>query len=221
MAERYITNDNVEATDRAAKDVVKVGRAVASGFGDAAKNVSRQYDSNVRDENKSIEKPKPIGTDYAERVATQAKDYGTRASAQGVKGTMPSYKHGTDYVPKTGPAVLHEGERVVTKEDNMKHNDIMSAAHNHLGGEAAKPKKEIDHIRTKKAKSGGYIHEHHHTHPEHHPMESHVSADQEAMVGHMMEHMGEPNPGEASADAGQGGVPNDGAAPAAAPAAAA
>src|SRR4051812_17517004 len=70
--------------------------------GGPVRNVVRQYDSNVREANKDIEKPKPVGTDYAERVATQAKDYGTRASAQGVKGTLPSYKHGTAYVPKTG-----------------------------------------------------------------------------------------------------------------------
>jgi hypothetical protein len=63
--------------------------------GGPVRNVVRQYDSNVREENKDIEKPKAPGTDYAERVATDAKDYGTRASAQGVKNTLPSYKHGT------------------------------------------------------------------------------------------------------------------------------
>jgi hypothetical protein len=32
---------------------------------------------------------------------------------------LPSYKQGTDYVPETGPAILHEGEAVVPKEKNM------------------------------------------------------------------------------------------------------
>ena len=86
-------------------------------------------------------------------------------------------------------------------------------------GEPEKPKKEIKEIRTRKAKSGGYVHEHHHTHPEHHPAEEHVSPDQDAMVEHMMQHMGEPNPGEAEADAGQSGIPEgaEAAAPAVAP----
>ncbi len=32
---------------------------------------------------------------------------------------MPSYKEGTNYVPKTGPAILHKGEAVIPKEQNM------------------------------------------------------------------------------------------------------
>lgn len=60
-----------------------------------------------------------------------------------------------------------------------------------LGGEdGPKPKKEIKEVRTRKGKSGGYIHEHHHTRPEHHPMEEHTSADQDAMMEHMLQHMG-------------------------------
>ena len=35
--------------------------------------------------------------------------------------SMPSYKHGTSYVPKDGPALLHKGEIVVSKESNMEH----------------------------------------------------------------------------------------------------
>ena len=33
----------------------------------------------------------------------------------------PSYKHGTDYVPKTGDAKLHKGEAVLNKEDADKY----------------------------------------------------------------------------------------------------
>lgn len=35
---------------------------------------------------------------------------------------IPGYKVGTDYVPRTGFALLHEGERVVTAQDNAKDN---------------------------------------------------------------------------------------------------
>lgn len=89
------------------------------------------------------------------------------------------------------------------------------AAHQMSGADKpAKPPKEVHEIRTRKAKSGGYIHEHHHTHPEHYKMEEHTSADPDAMIGHMMEHMGTPNPGEAEADQGQSGI-EEAAAPAA------
>lgn len=121
----------------------------------------------------------------------------------------PSYKHGTDYVPDTGPAVLHKGEAVLNRHDadkmrSAKHAVFGSVA-SHLSGEH-EPKKELKEVRTRKAKNGGYIHEHHHTHPETHPMEEHMSPDQDSMVSHMMDHMGEPNPGEAEADAGQSGI---------------
>lgn len=133
---------------------------------------------------------------------------------------MPSYKSGTDRVPATGPAMLHKGEAVLKKEDadklrsakgNMKKDvyDHVAAA---MGGgrEPEKPAKELDHIRTRKVKNskGGhsYIHEHHYTHPEHYKPEEHASNDQDAMVDHMLTHMGEANPGEAEADAGQSGI---------------
>ena len=133
-------------------------------------------------------------------------------------GPMPKYHKGTDYVPKTGPAVLKKGEAVLNPKEaaehrankgtDMKHMDSVASE---LGGKSDKPKKEIKEVRTRKGKSGGYIHEHHHTAPEHHPMEEHTSSDQDGMMAHMMEHMGTPNPGEAEADAGQGGAPAAGA----------
>jgi hypothetical protein len=90
-----------------------------NAVGGPVQNVARQYDSNVREENKDIEKPKPVGTDYAERIATKAKDYGTRAAAQGVKGTMGSYKKGRK-VKKTGAYKLHKNERVLNAKQTKK-----------------------------------------------------------------------------------------------------
>ena len=85
-----------------------------------------------------------------------------------------------------------------------------------MAGASKAPKKEIHEVRTRKGKSGGYIHEHHHTNPEHHPMEEHTSPNQDAMVAHMMANMGSPNPGEADADAGQSGIPTGAPTPGAA-----
>jgi len=122
---------------------------------------------------------------------------------------MPSYKHGTDYVPKTGVAKLHEGEAVLPKHKAEQYRD----AKGELGSDD-KPAKEISHIITRKGKKDGknvHVHTHVHTHPMHHPDETHVTSGNDAMADHMMEHMGEPNPGEAEADAGQSGVEGMGA----------
>ncbi len=129
--------------------------------------------------------------------------------------TAPKYHKGTDFVPKTGPAILKKGEAVLNVKDAEKHREAKGMAEHknydvsdELGGKKEeKPKKEIDHIKTKKAKTGGYVHTHVHTRPEHHPDETHVSATQDDMANHMMQSLGEPNPGEAEADAGQSGVP--------------
>lgn len=86
----------------------------------------------------------------------------------------------------------------------------MDAASHTLGGKHEKPKKEIKEIRTRKAKSGGFVHEHHHTEPSHHGPEEHVSGDQAAMLQHMAQNMGEANPAEgqdAGADPAAGGAP--------------
>jgi hypothetical protein len=133
------------------------------------------------------------------------------ATGPGMVGTgvyaplMGAMKEGTPHVEKTGAYLLHEGEAVIPKEKNM------DAVKDILGGhEAHKPAKELHEIRTRKVKGHGgktsYIHEHHFTHPEHHKPEEHSSANQDEMMSHMMDHMGEPNPGEAEANAGQSGI---------------
>jgi hypothetical protein len=99
----------------------------------------------------------------------------------------------------------------------MRVTDAMRGAHEALGGKEKAPKKEISHIVTRKAHSGGYVHEHHHAHPEHHPMETHVTPDQDAMAEHMMQSLGQPNPGEQEADAGGAAAPPAAGAPMAAP----
>ena len=116
---------------------------------------------------------------------------------------------GTPYVPKTGNYTLEQGEAVVPKEKNMA--DPMALV---PGRSEEKPKKEIHEIRTRKAKTGGYIHEHHHTHPEHHKMEEHNSADMKGVMSHMNSAMGD---GQSDADVMGAGAPPAGAPPAGAP----
>lgn len=153
-----------------------------------------------------VNRPSPSLWDKVPSSPSQT-DPGTRAD---MDRKMPMFKHGTDRVKKTGPAIIHKDEAVLRKSDADKYRaakSVYGGLSEILGGDKeSKPDKEIKEIRTRKAKSGGYIHEHHHTHPEHHPMEEHTSENQDAMVSHMMEHLGTPNPGEQEADEGQNGI---------------
>jgi hypothetical protein len=46
-------------------------------------------------------------------------------------GKTPSYKHGTDYVPKTGLAKLHKGEAVLPKDEAEQHRQEKRMSHTH------------------------------------------------------------------------------------------
>jgi hypothetical protein len=125
-----------------------------------------------------------------------------RIDVSGMTKPLPSYKHGIDYVPKTGPAILHKGERVTPEKDNMK-DKVYGKVHEGDG----KPPKKIKEIRTRKSASGGHIHEHHHHHPEHHPMEEHTSPDDKAMIEHMTANAGGDGMTAAPPPAGPQGMP--------------
>lgn len=79
-------------------------------------------------------------------------------------------------------------------------------------GKAKPASKQISHVTVKKAANGGHIITHHHTKPEEHPDEQHTTKGDDQLVGHMMDHMGEPNAGEAEL---AGAAPQPGAPPAA------
>lgn len=87
-----------------------------------------------------------------------------------------------------------------------------------LGGHEEKPPKKISHIVHRHSANGDHIFEHHHTQPEHHPMEVHTKRGDDEMVEHMLDHAGTPNPGEAEADAGNPEAYSAPAEPSAAPA---
>lgn len=129
----------------------------------------------------------------AEKVNSRAK-FGDRGAEKRIDTTqmtkpLGSFKKGTPHVPETGVYQLHKGEAVIPAKDNP-----MSGVYDKITEGMKKPKKVVKEIRTRKAKGGGWIHEHHHTEPAHHPMEEHVSADKDAMMQHMSDHgdMAEP-----------------------------
>ena len=159
------------------------------------------HDKMVKDATSSFTHPAPATT-----TAPVKKPAPTPASK-----TPPKYHKGTDYVPKTGPAVLKQGEAVLNTADaskfreaknNMADKKWSKDAKDGLGGSEATPPKEISHIIHHKVSGGGHHFEHHHTHPTHHPVEHHFAKDDDGMVEHMLQHAGTPNPGEAEADAG-------------------
>ena len=201
--ERVITSPLKAVSD--AEDKVK---GVAGKVSDTVKSWLPKQTTTIDNTGAKFEGGTPIGKPKAPSAATPKK---------------PSFKDGTDFVPKTGDAKLHKGEAVLKKEDadkfreaKMKHGTMSSVAEE-LGGKSEKPKKEIKHMHNKKAAGGkGHIHVHVHTHPEVHPDEEHVRNGNDGLADHILENMGAPNPGEAEADAGQSGIPAAAAAPGAA-----
>jgi hypothetical protein len=210
--------------DKLADAATKMGQKVATAPSNEAAAIKNKTDAVKEYQDAVADKPiipKATPPSVNPNKVDPKSQYGTRPGEQRISDSeikdmsrpLGSFKKGTNYVPHTGVALLHKGEAVIpAKENKMADMDKTYEMVKGMSKEE-KPKKEIAHIKTSKAKSGGYVHEHHHTRPEHHPMETHVSSTQDAMADHMMQHMGEPNPGEAEADAGQSGVPAAGAAP--------
>ena len=157
--------------------------------------------------------PVPQKPSPADRVNPKGK-YGDKTPEQRIDvkdylkplGSMPSYKHGTGYVPKTGPAMLHEGEAVIPKEANTM--DAKAAMAGIMG--KSKPPKKIHKITTHKTDDGKMIHTHMHHHPQHHPDETHVSNNLQEAQDHMAAQ--EPNMSAQPPEMPQAGAPEAGAA---------
>src|SRR5437660_7182256 len=78
----------------------------------------------VRDSSFHIAQPapqtlaNPANLTHAQQLAAEYDDTGTIVSTTGVRPRVPSYQQGTDYVPETGLAVVHEGEKIVPRQAN-------------------------------------------------------------------------------------------------------
>ena len=68
--------------------------------------------------------------------------------------------------------------------------DMMKAAGKAMGAHNDKPAKKVKSIEIKKAASGGHIITHHHTRPDAHPSEDHVTSSNKAMMQHVSDAMG-------------------------------
>ncbi len=114
--------------------------------------------------------------------------------------STPKYHQGTDYVPKTGPAILKKGEAVLNEKDadkyratkgkDMAKSTSSSRAHSVLGGHS-KPKskgKHPHHITIRHGKSGGHVVTHHFEPDETGsmpPEEEHVMPDKASLMAHL------------------------------------
>jgi hypothetical protein len=106
----------------------------------------------------------------------------------------------------SGKSCAITGLRLITWRLIMadkKKNSAHEAAKETLGGASeAKPAKKVKEIHVKHAANGGHIIKHVHTHPDHHPDEEHTTKGDDELADHVTSAMGQPNPGEAEADAG-------------------
>ena len=129
-----------------------------------------------------VEAPKAFTPEKKDLIHPDAK-FGDRGKEQRIDTShmtppLGSFKHGTDYVPKTGVYKLHEGEAVTPKDKNMKN------MYSKITEGDAKPKKEVKHVITKKLHDGKILHTHVHHHPMHED-EHYVSDDSKAAGAHM------------------------------------
>lgn len=104
------------------------------------------------------------------------------------ESTLKGYKQGTPYVPETGAAIVHKGERVIPAEKNNPMGLAEAALAHPAAKEPKKPAKKVKSVHVRRAHKG-FIAENHHESPEH-GMEEHALPDMDAVQQHMSDSMG-------------------------------
>lgn len=168
----------------------KVGNKMATAPSSEAAGIKARKD-NI-DEYMNATKPAPAET--APKPGPVMKrsgktDYGAKKGEERIDVSdmtkpLGSFAKGTTKVPKTGMYQLHKDEAVIPAHENAGMYDKVAGMK-----KPRKAKKEIDHIKIRKAKTGGHIVEHHYTHPDH-KMEEHVAPDMDALHDHLDQTMG-------------------------------
>jgi hypothetical protein len=105
-------NNNIKRLDRGIKDTIQT----VKDYAPVAKGVAKTFLTGGTVSGKPEEEVDfgPGPTPKAKTPPPPSQWY-----KESSEHKIPSYKEGTNYVPKTGPAILHEGEAVVPKEKNM------------------------------------------------------------------------------------------------------
>jgi hypothetical protein len=120
------------------------------------------------------------------------KEWSSKTKFEHLPNHVPSYEQGIDRVPADTLALLHKGEKVIPKKDNMAHGDWREA----VTGKDRKPPKHIKRMVHEKTDNGKHLVTHEHHHPEHHRDEKHSFDNMSDVLAHMQKHAGEPNEGE-------------------------
>jgi hypothetical protein len=117
--------------------------------------------------------------------------------------------HDGGTVPKTGPYIMKEGEKVLTQGDHAKLKSAMGLAHSVLADAPdaeVQPPKVIRAMHIRKASDGSHVIEHHHVNFSH-PMEEHTAKNMDELHDHLEQHWGEPNDGEHESENDEDGSP--------------
>ncbi len=192
----------------------KAGMQESAGMGGELKAKKEMMD-NAKQALSSAPAPKPSPVQRKPEMWEKA------SGKAAPKGEKDMYKKASEWaqpmsyadggeVKKTGVAMVHKGEHVLTPEHKGHIKAALSMAEGALShekeAEPDMPKKEVSEMRIRKGASGGHIIKHVHVHMHLHPDEEHVTHDTDGLVDHVMHHMTEPNEGEKEADAGDPGI---------------
>ncbi len=179
-----MSDDTNEVVEGAKKIYQRVKNTVL-GFPD-------ETNSGPADDNFHPEIPTK-GTPYKNVDEYNKVEHPKKAQApKGKDAAKPNtYKDG-GIVQKTGKALVHKGEEVLTKDDPR---HMFSLASSGMGDDKPEaPKKEISHRVIRKVKNGHII-EHHFTHPSH-KMEEHVAGSKQGMLNHVEANTPDDNDGD-------------------------
>jgi hypothetical protein len=182
------------------------GPGIAKELGEAA----RTSVSNRQALNPSPEAPKaPVGAP-AHMTPTKG-PYGTNPGT-GEKSPADFNKkypdlpklHKGGTVPKTGPYIMKEGEKVLTGDQHKHITSALSLAQSALSHDPVKDKEpelpvHLKEMHIKQLHTGGF---HVQKHDGKGGMTEHGAPDNDSVVGHFMDHMAHPDEDEEAAEAG-------------------
>lgn len=142
---------------------------------------------------------KPVQGPYGSNPASGEK----RINVSGYQKPLGQmHKGGT--VPKTGPYIMKEGEKVLTPEQHGQLKNAMSLAssalsHDDQGPQEPEMPKHLREMHIKELHTGGF---HVQKHDGKGGMTEHGAPHNDAVVGHFMDHMSHPDEDEEAVEAG-------------------
>lgn len=115
------TLDTITAAMKAAADQVEEHRLKVVALDNSILALNRSFALTIDDKATPIVDKVRVGLDMIRsKEITITAHYVSSYSDSG--NSIPSYDVGTPYVPRTGLALIHQGERIVTAKDNAKGN---------------------------------------------------------------------------------------------------